>query len=100
MPKIFEFLGISIFFYSNEHEPIHVHGRHSGKESKAEIILRDGKIHKILIKEVPNKKPLSTKHLNSFNKLVNTHCEYIVKCWIDYFVYHKNFKCIKIKGKL
>ncbi len=24
MPKIFEYLGILIFFYSNEHEPIHV----------------------------------------------------------------------------
>jgi Domain of unknown function (DUF4160) len=25
MPKIFEYLGIILFFYSNEHEPIHVH---------------------------------------------------------------------------
>ncbi len=27
MPKIFEYLGIIIMFYSNEHEPIHVHGK-------------------------------------------------------------------------
>ncbi len=27
MPKIFEYLGILIFFYSNEHEPIHVHAK-------------------------------------------------------------------------
>ena len=26
MPKLFEYLGIVILFYSNEHEPIHVHG--------------------------------------------------------------------------
>ena len=24
MPKIFEYLGIVIFFHSNEHEPVHV----------------------------------------------------------------------------
>lgn len=29
MPKIFEYLGILIFFYSNEHEPVHVHGKNS-----------------------------------------------------------------------
>ncbi|MCW5910180.1 MAG: DUF4160 domain-containing protein [Cyclobacteriaceae bacterium] len=28
MPKIFEYLGIVIFFYAHEHEPIHVHGRY------------------------------------------------------------------------
>ncbi len=25
MPKIFEYFGFVFFFYSNEHEPIHVH---------------------------------------------------------------------------
>ena len=44
MPKIFEYLGILIFFYSNEHEPIHVHGKHEGLESKAEFYIVDGKI--------------------------------------------------------
>jgi hypothetical protein len=39
MPNIFEYLGILIFFYSNEHEPIHVHGKHGGFESKAEFSL-------------------------------------------------------------
>ncbi len=44
MPKIFEYLGILIFFYSNEHEPIHVHGKHDGCESKAEFYIIDGLI--------------------------------------------------------
>ncbi len=34
MPKIFEYLGILIFFYSNEHEPIHVHGKYDGLVQK------------------------------------------------------------------
>jgi hypothetical protein len=44
MPKIFEYLGIVIMFYSNEHEPIHVHGKFQGLESKAEFIIQDGKM--------------------------------------------------------
>ena len=37
MPKIFEYLGILIFFYSNEHEPIHVHAKKGAYESKAKF---------------------------------------------------------------
>lgn len=33
MPKIFEYFGFIFYFYSNEHEPIHVHVMHGAKES-------------------------------------------------------------------
>ncbi len=52
MPKLFEYLGIIIMFYSNEHEPIHVHGKYQGMESKAELIIIDGKIVDVVIKNV------------------------------------------------
>ena len=42
MPKIFEYLGILIFFYSNEHEPIHVHAKKGEFESKAEFYIING----------------------------------------------------------
>ncbi|HRE09229.1 MAG TPA: DUF4160 domain-containing protein [Ignavibacteria bacterium] len=28
MPKLYEYLGIVVMFYSNEHTPIHVHGNY------------------------------------------------------------------------
>lgn len=43
MPKIFEYLGIVILFYSKEHEPIHIHGEHGEYESKAEFYIENGK---------------------------------------------------------
>ncbi len=30
MPKIFEYFGFIFYFFSDEHEPIHVHVKHSG----------------------------------------------------------------------
>ncbi len=42
MPKLYEYFGLIILFYSNEHEPIHVHGKYQGQESKAEIIFENG----------------------------------------------------------
>ena len=38
MPKIFEIDGFRFFFYSNEHDPIHVHVRYEGGEAVFEII--------------------------------------------------------------
>jgi len=43
-------------FYSNEHEPIHVHGKFQALESKVEFIIEDGKIIEIKISDVKGKK--------------------------------------------
>ncbi len=100
MPKIFEYLGIIIMFYSNEHEPIHVHGKYQGLESKAEFIIVDGKIIEIKTSNVKGKKSLSKKELKEFKNFVEKFKDDIVQKWIDYFVYHKSVQCIKIEGKV
>jgi hypothetical protein len=33
MPKIYEYFGFVFYFYSNEHEPIHVHVIHNQQET-------------------------------------------------------------------
>jgi hypothetical protein len=38
MPKLYEYFGLIVLFYSNDHRPIHVHGKYQEKESKAENI--------------------------------------------------------------
>ncbi|NQY33004.1 MAG: DUF4160 domain-containing protein [Coraliomargarita sp.] len=54
MPVIFEQDGFKFFFYSNDHEPIHVHVRYSGGEAvfniNEEIELRES--HGLKIKEL------------------------------------------------
>ena len=37
MPIVFEKDGYRFFFYSNEHEPVHVHVRHGGGEAVFEV---------------------------------------------------------------
>jgi hypothetical protein len=100
MPKIFEYLGIIIFFYSNEHEPIHVHASHGSFESKAEFYIVDGKIAEIRIKLVKERHPLKGAKLKDLEKFLEAYAEKIVEKWIDYFVYHKDVKFEKITTKL
>jgi hypothetical protein len=100
MPKIYTYLGIIILFYSNEHEPIHVHGKYQGNESKAEIIIEDGAVKEIRIKSVKGKNPLQANMLKHFEKFVETYADDIVQKWIDYFVLHKQVTCEDINRRV
>ena len=100
MPKIFEYLGVLIFFYSNEHEPIHVHGKYNGLESKAEFYIVDGEIVEIKIKLVKGRRPLTGSNLKDFEVFLAKYADKIVEKWVDYFVYHKNIEFEKINTRI
>ena len=89
MPKLYEYLGISIFFYSNEHEPVHVHGRYQGRESKFEILIQNGEIKGIHSKTVRGRKTLDRVQQQLLQEFVEAYAEQIVQRWIDYFVYNR-----------
>src|ERR1700748_429087 len=84
MPKIFEYLGIVLFFYSNEHEPIHVHASYDSFESKAEFYIVNGEISEIRIKLIKDRKTLKGAKLKDFEKFLEVYADKIVQKWIDY----------------
>ncbi len=100
MPKLYEYLGIIIFFYSNEHEPIHVHGRYGESESKIEIVIKEGIVQSIKLQKVSGKKALPATQGKHFKSLVTALADEIIQSWVNYFVYHKKIVPKKIAGKL
>ena len=100
MPKLYEYFGLIILFYSNEHEPIHVHGKFQGRESKAEIIIANGEVVAVHYSSVKGRRPLDRSQLENFKAVVERYTEEIVQKWIDYFVLHKPVRSEKITGKI
>ena len=100
MPKIYEYFGLIILFYSNEHEPIHVHGKYQHRESKAEFILNNGEIIEIRFTRVKGKNPLTLTQEKKFKTLIEHYKMEIVQKWVDYFVLHKPIKSEKITKKI
>lgn len=88
MPTLYEYLGILVYFYSNEHAPIHVHGKHAGHESRAEIIVINGRIVGIEFGTVAGKRPLDGQKLKDFETLVRAKADEIVERWINFFVHN------------
>ncbi len=100
MPKLYEYFGLIILFYSSEHEPIHVHCKYQGRESKAEIIYKDGKFEKVILSEVQGKEPLDLQNQKKFKKLAEALREDIVRKWIDFFVYNVPISCETLTKKI
>ena len=100
MPKIFEYLEILLFFYSNEHEPIHVHAKKGEFESKAEFFIENGIITEIKITNIKGMKPLIGKDLKNFKMFLEIYSDRIIEKWVSYFVYHKDIEFEKITKKL
>lgn len=100
MPKLYEYFGIIIHFFSREHEPIHVHGKYQDREMKAEIHIDSGRIVEIAIKPVSGKKPLREPQLSDFEKVVRNYAQDIVHKWADYFLFGKKVECTQIKRRI
>lgn len=100
MPKLYEYFGLIVMFYANEHEPIHVHGKCQGRESRAEIILINGVVHEISYTSVTGRAPLESNEMRFFQELVTVKAEEIVQKWIDFFVLHKSITPERINRRL
>ncbi len=84
MPTLYEYMGISIYFWAHEHMPIHVHGLYQGTESKAEIIVEDGIVTDVEFVPIRGLEPLPPNKQRDFEKLVRHEAESIVKSWIEF----------------
>jgi hypothetical protein len=61
MPKIFTYFGFIFYFFSNEHEPIHVHVKHGDNETVFELILDNGELKEIRKRKKTGIEPLTEK---------------------------------------
>lgn len=100
MPKIFEYFGFVFFFYSNEHEPIHVHVTHKGCQSIFELIMLNGELVDIRVRDKAGEEPLSTKDQKTAEDFIRKYSKNIVNKWVRFFVMKQVVKSTTIKTKL
>ena len=100
MPKLYEYFGLIIMFYANEHEPVHVHGKSQGRECRAEIIVLNGIVTDIRYRPVAGRPPLDVNEMRSFEEIVTARADDIVAKWIDFFILHKSITSERITRRL
>lgn len=100
MPKIFEYFGFIFYFYSNEHEPIHVHVIHGSKESIFDLIMMDGKLVEIKVREKKGQEPLPEKDQRTAMNFIRKYHKNIIEKWVKFFVLKQPVRSTVIKKKL
>lgn len=100
MPKLYEYFGLLVMFYSNEHEPVHVHGKAQGRESRAELIVINGVVDRVRYVQAAGRPPLEPAEMRFFEEVVSAKADEIVAKWIDYFVMHKSISAERITRRL
>ena len=100
MPKIFEYFGFVFYFYSNEHEPIHVHVIHNQQETIFELILENGVLVQIKQRSRAGYPMLSSKDTKTAEMFIRKYAKNIIEKWVNFFVYKQQIRSTNIKNKL
>lgn len=100
MPKIFEYFGFVFYLYSNEHEPIHVHVLHGGKESIFDLIMMNGALVEIRIREKKGAEPLPEKDKSTAEDFIRKYHKNIIEKWVKFFVLKQSVRSTNIRKKL
>ena len=86
MPEILRMFGMRFFFYSREHEPIHVHVKNSDGKAKFDI-LPEGIV---LVKN----EGIKTKDIKAAEMVLEENTALAIEKWNEYFgrsVYNEDF---------
>ncbi|MCR4914687.1 MAG: DUF4160 domain-containing protein [Prevotella sp.] len=100
MPKIFEYFGFIFYFFSNEHEPIHVHVIHGSKESIFDLIMMNGELESIHARERKGIEPLNDKEKHTAEEFIRKYHKNIIDKWVKFFVLKQTVRSTVIKKKL
>ncbi|MDR1304193.1 MAG: DUF4160 domain-containing protein [Verrucomicrobiales bacterium] len=76
MPVIFQKNGYRFFFYSNDHEPVHVHVKHGAGEAIFSIATKV---------ELRESKGMKFRELSKALALAEEHQKIILNFWHEYF---------------
>lgn len=102
MPDIYDYFGIIFYFWTDEHDPIHVHVEHQGMGCVV-YLWKSGKIeirHQKGMRHLPSKTSKTSKTLNTIERFVRLKQDRIRQKWADYHVFGKRFKTERITRRI
>jgi len=100
MPKLYEYLGLIIRFFSNEHEPIHIHAFYQDYQTKVEFVIENGIIIEVNYKKVQSYEMIPNEKMKDLQVLIDTYKYDIVQMWIKFFILKEQISCRRITVKL
>lgn len=89
MPKLYEYFGLIFLFYSDDHDPMHLHVRSGDREGIIMLILVDGQLTELRWRAKRGADMLTEKEQREAELFVKAMKKDIVKKWMAFYVEHK-----------
>lgn len=99
MPSIYEWQAITFRFFSNDHEPIHVHAFYAEFVSIFELHVEKGKVVEITERKMEGRSPLPERQRKLSMRLIKKYKNQIVEDRVNFHILHKKIKFKRIRGK-
>lgn len=98
MPTIYEYFGIIIRFYSDDHEPIHIHALYDDNIVKVSLYVKNGAISKVTYTNLKGK--FAPNKLNDLKNFIDKYKYQIVLKWTEFYEWDKKIKKVLITKKI
>ena len=100
MPVLYDYFGMIFLFYSNEHEPVHIHVRFAEYETVYELLVDNGKLIALRKRKIKGKDLLPLSKNKQAEKLIIDKYKDILQKWFEFYVLHKEVKMFTITDKI
>lgn len=100
MPEIYEYFGLFFYFFSNEHDPIHIHVKKGDKETIFELVIFNNVLTEIKKRKRRGKEMLSDNDEKNARNFIIFYADDIVKKWMKFFVLKSEVKIVHVKTKI
>jgi hypothetical protein len=86
MPKFFEYLGFTFYFWINEHLPIHIHVKKGEYESTFDLIITDGVLIDIKLRKNATHNQLKPADQRKAKAFIQMYYAEIITKWFKVFI--------------
>lgn len=100
MPKLYEYFGLIFLFYSDDHDPLHLHVQYGDREGIVMLLIVEGKLVELRWRKKRGAEMLSEKEQREAEVFVRAMKDDIVAKWSAFYVEHKRIKPERITRRV
>jgi hypothetical protein len=100
MPKLYEYFGLIFLFYSDDHDPMHLHVQSGDREGIVMLILVEGRLVELRWRAKRGADMLTEKEQRDAEAFVQAMKSDIIRKWTAFYVEHKRIKPERITRRV
>ena len=100
MPKLYEYFGLVFLFYSDGHDPMHLHVQAGSREGIIMLIMVEGQLEELRWRAKRGAAMLNEKEQREAEAFVRAMKSDIVEKWTAFYVEHKRIKPERITRRV